>query len=231
MGHLTRWRAALVATASSAVAYYEDRSRGKLIVLKIVKHLNLNGKKIGNRWSEMDESTEVTTITQMLLLILQTHSPCVFLSPFTEGSLSFFFPRLTILPFSVAVWRKLSLFYKTPIHKNSSACGKTFFERVCFGSRQIPQVACYHFHPDNMLNEHKQLNMNMNQIDMKILICWNSPWQNSETWSCRSRSRLPLCCPSCSAALWVGPGWRVVPMGDTPTYSNHDYLAFSYQVE
>lgn len=79
-----------MATASSAVAYYEDRSRGKLIVLKIVKHLNLNGKKIGNRWSEMDESTEVTTITQMLLLILQTHSPCVFLSPFTEGSLSFF---------------------------------------------------------------------------------------------------------------------------------------------
>lgn len=70
---------------------------------KIVKHLNLNGKKIGNRWSEMDESTEVTTTTQMLLLILQTHSPCVFLSPFTEGSLSFFFPRLTILPFSVAV--------------------------------------------------------------------------------------------------------------------------------
>lgn len=51
----------------------------------------------------MDESTEVTTTTQMLLLILQTHSPCVFLSPFTEGSLSFFFPRLTILPFSVAV--------------------------------------------------------------------------------------------------------------------------------
>ena len=116
-------------------------------------------KKWGNRWSEMDESTEVTTITQMLLSTLPV---CL-----------------------------LRVLYKSPV---------------------------------NMLREHKELNM-------KILICWNSPWRSSETWSCRSRSRLPLCCLSCSAAPWVGPVWRVVPMGGTPTWNNQGYVAFSVRVE
>lgn len=50
-------------------------------------------------------------------------------------------------------------------------------------------------------------------LQNKNIICWYSRWQSSETWSYRSRSPLPPRCQFCSAALLVGPEWRVVPMG------------------
>lgn len=70
VGHLTLWRAALVATASSVVAYYEGRRKGNRENNPITSQPT-QAVKTGNgtnRWKQMDENAEVKNIMQMLLV-------------------------------------------------------------------------------------------------------------------------------------------------------------------
>lgn len=76
VGHLTPWRAALVATASSVVAYYENRRKGNrqnsVITSQPTQAVKTDSSR--NRWKQMDENAEVKIIMQMLLLNFLTYS-------------------------------------------------------------------------------------------------------------------------------------------------------------